>query len=323
MIQEPKDIFADAILPRTERRPGRIRIPRKYLGVASIVVACLSIAVANVTTKSFLAELPVFPIIFVQLVTSTVVVWVLAVTLGQIPRGRLGIKLGLIGILHPGMTYVFSFLGLATTQVSVQGFLFSSESAMVAVLAFLLLREKISITAALSIAFGIVGVVLLSTPTFEVIVPSVGICLILLGVSCSALDTIVCRVFVAQADPLSMTAACHVTALAVAAVAVYATGPYSWAFVGDFSTLAIIAGSGVLLHGVAVFFMNLGLVTLTASHAALLFPLITVFSTLGGYIFLGEELSLVQLIGGLLLIGSALTIALFEYRGSQTETAVE
>jgi drug/metabolite transporter (DMT)-like permease len=244
-------------------------------------------------------------------------VWLLASALGRVPEGRLGVRIGLVGILQPGLTDVFSTLGLATTPVSVEGFLFSSEGAMVAVLAFLSLGERISIVAALSIVVGGAGVALLSTPTLPLIVPSIGVCLILLGVLCSALDTVVCRaLLVAEADPLSMTAASHITALAIAVTTTYATGPYSWTFVGDLQTLAIIAGSGILLHGIATFFMNFGLAALSASHVALMFPLITIFTTLGGYVFLGEELSFLQLIGGLLLIGCALIMALLEYRRS-------
>ena len=290
------------------------RPTRLEFGSAAILGACLCVSVASIMTKALLAHAPVLPVVFAQVLASTVVVWAVAAARGRLPRGRTGLRLATPGLLAPGLQYLAAYGGLAMTPVSIEGVLFALEATLVALLAWPLLRERPSRQTRVSIALGTVGVVLISwRDTGDARIPLAGVALILAGVACGALDTLVSRVLAPEADPLTMTAAVHAAGLAVVAATVLgtgaATGAASWTFLRAPGTLAVVVVSGVLLHGVATLGFVAALQHTTAARAAALFPSIAVFNTLGGYVVLGERLWGVQLGGGVLVVAAALLVA--------------
>jgi drug/metabolite transporter (DMT)-like permease len=286
------------------------RTSRRHFGTTAILGACLCVSVANIATKAVIEKVPVLPAVFVQILASTLVVWSIALATGRTPAPRRGLRLALPGVLQPGLAYIFSFLGLAITPVSIEGLLFAFEAALVAALAWPLLRERPSFGVLISIALGTAGVLLVSFPgKHELSAPVVGVLLIVGGVLCAALDTIVSRALAIDADPLSMTAASHVAGLTIVGAALLADDPQSWVFLADPKAMLLLVVSGILLHGVATILFNFALRMTPAAQAAALFPSISVFTTLGGYVFFGERLAPIQLFGGAMVISSALLIA--------------
>ena len=289
----------------------RSRIWRhRYSGVVAILAACVSVSIASVSTKTLLVSAPVLPVVFVQLVASATVIWTAAALTGRLPKGRRALKLALPGLLQPGLVYLFAFLGLAVTPVSLEGLLFAFESVIVALLAWPLLRERPSVKVSASIMAGTAGVVLLSWPQSAGFgAPALGVALILAGVLCAALDTIASRALAIHADPLTMTAAGHAAGLAMVIAAQLIVEPQDWGFLSDPRTMALIVVSGLLLHGLSTVLFNAALARTSASKAAALFPSISLFTAVGGYAVLGERLASLQLVGGLIVIGSALLVS--------------
>ena len=281
-------------------------LSQKSVGALAILAACACVSIANIISKDLLVPASVLPMVFVQVMVCVIVVGVAAVATGRVPPRRDVIKLALPGVLQPGLTYVLAFVGLSTVPVSVAGLLYASETAIVAVFAWVLLRERLTGSTVISLGLGGIGVAFLTgAGTPQTAVPPLAVLLILAGISCAALDTIVARYLVRQSDPLTMTATSLPMAGAVVALAMLMTGDWSWAFLRQPSTLVGLVISGLLLHGLATILFNYALARLQANEAAALFPTISLMTALGGVGLLGERLSLVQVIGGAAIVTSS------------------
>lgn len=289
-------------------------LSQKSVGAMAILAACACVSIANIISKDLLVPASVLPMVFVQVMASVIVVGIAAVATGRVPPRRDVVKLALPGILQPGLTYVFAFVGLSLVPVSVAGLLYASETAIVAVFAWVLLRERLTQSTLLSLGLGGIGVACLTgAGTSEAAFSTLAVLLILAGISCAALDTIVARYLVRQSDPLTMTATSLPMAALVVALAMLVTGDQSWAFLNEPSTLAGLVISGLILHGLATILFNYALARLEANEAAALFPTISLMMALGGVGLLGERLSLVQIMGGAAILSSSV-IALWRGR---------
>ncbi len=290
------------------------------LPVTAIIVAgCVAMSCGNLTTKLLLPRVPALQMAFLQLLFGAAAVWLAAAVLGRMPR-RDGLKLALPGLLQPGLVYVFSFLGLAMSPVSLQGFLFAFEAVIVAALAWPLLGERVTRGVVAASLVGTAGVLLLSTSHWQGVGPSpAGALLLLAAVICAALDTIVCRALAIASDPLTMTAAAVAAGLAAVTPLVLLTGPHRWAFLGDWRTMAGVAVAGVLLVGVGPVLLNSALSRISASRAAAMFPLTSVLTAIGGAAFLGERLGRGQVAGGALIVFAALALAYASQSGEHRD----
>jgi drug/metabolite transporter (DMT)-like permease len=143
--------------------------------------------------------------------------------------------------------------------------------------------------------------------------------LILVGVACCALYTVLTRRMVTKLDPLLVVALQQTLALTWA----LAIWPVEWARGGDLSLAAIspatwgwAAISGVLYYALAFWCYIIGLKQLPASTVGLFLNLIPIFGVGGAYLFLGELLTIVQWIGGALILLAVVMVL----RGQRGET---
>ena len=110
-----------------------------------------------------------------------------------------------------------------------------------------------------------------------------------------------------------MTAASHVGGL-IAIGSMLLIWPQSWAGSLDCKTVSVAIVSGVLMHGLATTLFNSGLARLSAGTAAAVFPSAAALTAIGARIFLNEELSYAQVLGGAFVAFSAGTLALARSR---------
>jgi probable blue pigment (indigoidine) exporter len=288
------------------------------LGLSGILLACLSVAASTLVSKALLATLPVLPLVFAQLLVSSIIVWALALSTGRLPSRREAARLALPGILQPGLVYMLAFAGLSVTPVSVEALLFAFEAVLVVLIAWPLLGERPTAGKVALASVGALGVVLIADhdaaggPT-----SAVGIALILGGVVAAALDTVVSRAISREADPLAMTAASHIAALILVALTLLVAPTQPWAKLMDWRLLPPLALSGFLLHGFATIVFNFGLARVSAGTAALLFPSISLMTAIGAYAFFGERLAAPQLLGGGLVVIAALGVGFLPSRPGQ------
>ena len=274
---------------------------------ASLVLASALWGVATVISKELLASVPPITLLVLQLVPSVVALWLLVAASGAHLRpGRELLPLALIGLLNPGLSYTLSMLGLRETTASVATLLWAAEPALIVVLAWLLLREAITLRLVALTATAAAGVVLVSGGD-AVAGSAAGAALILGGVLCCALYSVVSRKIVGDVDPLLVVALQQTTGL-LWAIAI-------WPFHLDgrgvdplfaLSQREVLGGaiSGLMYYAAAFWLYLDGLRSHPASTASIFINPTPVFGVATAYAFLGERLTQVQWFGAVIIVFS-------------------
>lgn len=290
--------------------------PLDLRSASALTAAAACWGIATVITKSALAAVPPVTLLLIQLAFSNLFLWgLLAIRPKPLPpRGNL-LQVGLLGLLNPGLSYTLSLSGLTSTTASASSLLWAAEPILIVVLAWLLLRERLSASLIVFSLLALAGVVLISgLATDQVIASSfMGNTLILAGVACCALYSVLARRLSSDIDPLL-------------AVTVQQTFAFAWAltlwllqfFVDgslrqatpDLQTWLLAAISGVIYYGLAFWFYLHGLARVKASLAGVFINLTPFFGIGGAYIFLNEQLSFIQWIGGVVILASVFGILL-------------
>jgi drug/metabolite transporter (DMT)-like permease len=148
--------------------------------------------------------------------------------------------------------------------------------------------------------------------------------LILTGVACCALYTVLTRRMVTNLDPLLIVVLQQTLAL-VWALAIW---PLEWASEGAVSLTTIspaswgwAALSGVLYYALAFWCYIIGLKQMPASMVGLFLNLIPIFGVSAAYVFLGERLTLVQALGGALILVAVVMVLRWQREGARTLAA--
>lgn len=278
----------------------------------ALLGGCIAVAAGTIATKPALDAAPALAVLLVQVLASTVLLTALAAATNRIPHRREQLVLALPGFLHPGLSFIFLTLGLALIPVSLEGLLAASEAAVVALLSWPLLRERPSFRVIGAIGIGTVGLVLLTNGGLSGGNASLtGTAFVLAGVLCLALDTIAVRALLADAEPLTLTVVANWASLVPISAAIFMfSGAPSWSWLQDTGTLTLVVISGLLTHAVAAVLFNIALAQIPAARAAAIFPIISVMIAAGGIVVLDEHLGAMQLIGGAIIIASALAVSM-------------
>lgn len=300
------------------------------LGAAPITALVLAAACwggATVITKHVLTDVPPLTLLVLQLTVSVVFLW--AIVLMQrmrLPQRRDIVRLGGIGILNPGLAYTFGLLGLTYTTASMSTLLWAAEPILILGLAWLILCERLTRTLLAFSLLAITGVVLVAGIDVGVEQTSLllGNGLILSGVACCALYTVLTRRMVTNLDPLLIVTLQQSLALAWA----LAIWPLEWAREGAVSLTTIspaswgwAALSGVLYYALAFWCYIIGLKQMPASMVGLFLNLIPIFGVGAAYLFLDERLTLVQAIGGALILVAVVMVLRWQRADVTTASA--
>ena len=276
--------------------------------ITALVLAAACWGGATVITKHVLTDVPPLTLLVLQLTVSVIFLWaIVAMQRLRLPQRRDIVRLGGIGILNPGLAYTFGLLGLSRTTASMSTLLWAAEPILILVMAWLILREHLTRMLVAFSLLAITGVVLVAGIDVGVDQTSLllGNGLVLLGVGCCALYTVLTRLMATDLDPLLIVVLQQTLALAWALV----IWPLEWAR-GEAVGLTTIslaswgwaALSGVLYYALAFWCYIIGLKQMPASMVGLFLNLIPIFGVAGAYLFLGERLTLVQAIGGALIL---------------------
>lgn len=284
------------------------------------IAASASWGISTVMSKSALEHVDPVLLLVLQLIASNLFLWVILYN----KRIKFlsfwdSIKVGLPGFLQPGIAYTLGLIGLSLTNASIDALIWSTESLVIILFARLLLGEKLRKPFYILSVLGFIGVVLVSINfnNGNVFVSSslVGNALILAATSCAALYTIISRKLVFTVDSLLLVSLNQLTGL-LASMVFLLLGHFSSVTLIDTSqitwnTCLLIIVSGITLHGLPFWLHTMLLEDLEASISAFFITLIPVFAIIGSFLFLGERLSLIQWIGGVLIISSVLVVAFF------------
>lgn len=275
-----------------------------YRHALFVVAATACWGVGTVLSKQVLDRgVAPLTLLAVELAASTTLLALGALALGIRPTGSPAmVRLGLLGVLNPGVAYALGLLGLVSITASLSVLLWATEPVLIMLLAALILRERIAAATMVGVAVALLGVSLvLYRPGAAG--DAIGIGLTVAAVSACAFYTVVTRRLLLDDGSLEVVlvqqaaALCFAVALAGTA---HATGLANIGLPPDLATWGLAAASGVLYYGLAFLLFVGGLRGLPASVAGSLYPLIPVFGIAAGYLA-GERLSDRQAMGAALV----------------------
>ncbi|PLP59126.1 hypothetical protein CYK37_11610 [Mesorhizobium loti] len=277
---------------------------------AAIVSACLCWALGTILSKTLLSSFPPVTVLVFQLTPSVIALWLAVVlTRSRIPSFRVLPAIALLGLLNPGWAYTLSMFGLAETSASVATLLWAFEPILILGLAWAFLGERIDRQLVGLVALATCGVLLVSGVLGASAMMSSGSVLILAGVLCCAIYTVLARNL--DADPLFTVTVQQSVALGW----VLAIWPFELHSVDvpniatiPYRDIATIILSGLLYYALAYWFYLHALRSMPASVAGSFFNLIPVFGVTGSFLFLGERLAVSQWLGAVLIVGAAVAV---------------
>jgi drug/metabolite transporter (DMT)-like permease len=287
-------------------------MPRHSVGISptvSLISASALWAIATVISKKLLTSVPPITLLVLQLAPSVLLLWSLTILKGgPRPHWRSLAPVALIGLLNPGLAYTLSMLGLTRTTASVATLLWAAEPVLIVALAWLLLREPVTrrlITLTVAAACGVLLVSgLLVTDDLRA-VDAFGNGLILAGVLCCGVYTVLSRKMATEVDPLLMVSLQQSAGLLWAlAIWPLELRKYPPEFVLGFSPgeIAGATASGIMYYAAAFWLYLKGLSCVRASVAGGFLNLIPVFGVATAYLFLGERLTAPQWIGAITIV---------------------
>jgi probable blue pigment (indigoidine) exporter len=261
--------------------------------------------VATVIAKRALTEIPPLTLLPIQLGISVA----LLATVLVLQRQGLTFpaelrRLGLLGVLNPGISYALGLIGLTYIAASLSVLLWATEPIMILLLAWFILGDRITKGVVIGASLALTGVLLV---VFE---PGgqgqpVGVALTLLGVAACAVYTVITKKWMISESTLQVVALQQVSALTfavlllgVSAAAGYQATSLSFSAEAWLSALA----SGALYYAAAFWLYLTGLRRINAATAGLYINLIPVFGIAASYVLLGERLSARQWLGAILIV---------------------
>lgn len=275
-----------------------------------MVLAAACWGFATVMSKGALAYIPPLTLLVVQLTASTASLWIV------IFAGRVRIRLdrqilwpALFGLLEPGFDHTLGLIGLTLTTASMSTLIWDVEPIIIIGLALVILHERLTRRLLTFSVIAISGVVLVAGVNTNIQGNNVliGNLLILAGVFCCSLYTVLTRRAVSTLDTLPLVALQQTVAW-IWALAIWPTELLHGA-IQNLSTINAIgwgwaALSGILYYAVAYWFYISALKKTPASFAGFYFNLIPIFGVTGAYLFLGERLVTLQWLGAILILFS-------------------
>jgi probable blue pigment (indigoidine) exporter len=284
-----------------------------FRGSSLLVGAAACWGIGTVISKQALGSVPPLVLLPLQLLVSLGVV--LAISSYQPIRINWSpslVRLGLLGLLNPGLAYTLGLLGLTQISASMSVLLWALEPAFILVLGALVLREAPGLGVYVSVTVAMSGVfIVVYQPGSSG--SALGVTLVLAAVACCAVYTVVARALLAEDGSLAVVLVQQIAALGLAVVvlACVAVVQETRISIGgiSFGAWAAIGVSGALYYGFAFWLYLAGLRLTSASVAGSFLTLIPVFGLIAGAAF-GEQLSSRQWAGAAIVLTGVAMIAI-------------
>ena len=305
----------------TAATPGRRRKPRKdiqhWAATGLLMLACVSWGLSTALTKIALQQLTPVDLFGLEIVLSAVPLALLAVARGA-RLGRPSPVVLLLGVLEPGLTYLLFDLGVRRTDASHAALLLALDTPATLVLAVAFLRERVDLPLMTSLALTVGGSVLVTWRTDGANSSVTGDVLVIASACTAAAFAVLARHVAGTREPVVLTAVQLLGALMVA-VPIFVT---SFAR-GDSASAAPTAHtwpsrSRLDCWGASIPFLlfNRAITQLTAARASLIGVLVPVLGAGASALLLGERITRLAAIGGVLAIAGVALAARRENKPS-------
>jgi drug/metabolite transporter (DMT)-like permease len=282
--------------------------PRFALPVLCGILACLSWSIGNVVAKVALSSVEPLTLLVGQLAVSSLSLSALSIWRGA-SIGLGDWRVGLPGLLQPALAYGLSIYGLAMVPATAEAILFAVETPIVILLAWPLLGELPSRAIGLLCVLAFAGVGLLSWNS-EIDPYSLrkwGVALVLAGVLFAALYNVAIRRMSHDVDALRLTRSSQIVAFLAVGLVWSIAGPSAEVSL-SLADAALVVASGLLLQAIPFLLYGITLERINATAAALLLPLVPVFTAIFAAVLLQEMLSSRQWLGAATVLLSAMGV---------------
>ncbi len=264
-------------------------------------------------TKLALSEITAATLLVIQLLSS--VLFLATVSYLQehkLPFSWQRLKQGFAGICEPGLAYMFGIFGVKLTSVGNATLIASSEVILTVVLAAVFLGERLTRSKVMMAGISLAGITLLLLNNGQAggYTSLVGDLLILMGTLFAVLYALLSKKQIETNNPIQLTTSQQTVGLVTTIICFSILAHFDSAYTINlanipFRFLLLAVASGILQYALAFFLYLVVLKNLPVSHAAFYLALIPVFGIVSAAILLGEQPSLVQWLGGLLIIASS------------------
>ncbi|MGB8450862.1 MAG: DMT family transporter [Anaerocolumna sp.] len=201
---------------------------------------------------------------------------------------------------------IFTLLGLSYTSATNSGLITSTSPAMVVILAYFILKEKIRLKGFIGLLFVLMGLFTINMYSYLVGGSAknslFGNLLIMAAVICEALFSVLSKI-----ECKRMTALYRTTIIVIFAFICLLPFSIKEAYQYDFKTMAFKTGACLVYYGVCVSYLSYvfwfrGIEKVNASEAAPFTSMVPVSSILLAALLLKESISLIHVIGMLFII---------------------
>jgi drug/metabolite transporter (DMT)-like permease len=264
-------------------------------------------------TKIALSEISEATLLVAQL-GSSVLFLALAYTViyRQFPFSQSSLQRGYAGVFEPALAYMIGIFGLSLTTASNATLIGASEVVLTILFAAVFLGEKLTRTKLLLAVVSFSGILLLMLGGSGGSEQGslTGNLLVLLGTVFAVLYVLVSKKQIAGANPLQLTAEQHLVGLFTTVLCFgglsFFDSSQAFSFGGitpQFWLLAVVAG--ILQYALGFLLYLIALQNVPVSHAAFYVALIPVFGVASAIALLGEQPSLTQWLGAVLVVASS------------------
>jgi drug/metabolite transporter (DMT)-like permease len=277
----------------------------------TVLVLCLGAAVvlwgtSFPATKIALADFPPMALVFLRMVVATAL---LAPFVGRIPKTRYRKGdwkwLVLVGLFEPCLYFLFEANALRFTGASQAGVISAMAPLLVAVGARIFLSEELSLRTISGLLLSLAGVAVLSLGGHSAEAapnPVLGNALELGAMVCAAGYFIVLRHLTSRYDPWLVTGVMSLSGLIFFLPGALLAGPSTWLHASPQAWLAVVyLGAFVTLGAIGLY--NLAASKMPAARAAISINLVPFAAVASSWLLLGEQLTLLQVAGGLVIVG--------------------
>lgn len=227
------------------------------------------------------------------------------------PRGRELVNVALLGSVGYGGQAATFFVALTVAPAGLVALLLYLHPAMVAVLALLVLRERMSTPKLVALAIALVGMTLTVAPALTVTSDAyprlaTGVAFGIAAAAIYAVYIVVGMRFTNRVEPLTLATIVVTSAACVFIVAALVQGPrWPQSMTGWLAVIGIAIISTVA--SITLFFA--GLKRVGPTQAATLSTVEPVFTVILAAVILGERIAPIQLAGGVLILAAVLVLA--------------
>jgi len=287
--------------------------PGTAFAVASAIAAAALWGVAGVLSKFALGEGSPFLVVALQLGCSVIVSWIVtSVRCRSVEISRNAVVGVSLGVLHPGLSNALGIIGLVHIDASVSSTLWALEGPFTAVLAAMVLGERLRSIQAILYAVSLGGVFLLSSNAGTLAwngASLYGLAMILVAVSCCAMYAVGCREYrTSDGSQATFVVSAQQTVGLATCVVLWVC---HWSFWEDsqlsqmsWNTLIVCFFTGPFKFLFATGLFVAALRRISAGYAGGFLVLTPVFGLATAFLMLGEELTIVQWAGVSIVLAS-------------------